>query len=111
MKQEMAAQELRVYVGEQDHYHGTPLYAVVVDRLKQAGIAGVTVLRGTEGYGAHKQLHTDRIEVLFAGLPVVIEAVDSAERIHSALTRLDEIIEEGLVTLQDVRAIRYKKNG
>jgi PII-like signaling protein len=110
MRQKIQAQVLTIYVGEQDHYQGGPLYATIVERLKEAGIAGATVLHGAEGYGAHGHLHTDRILVLFEGLPMVIQAVDIPERINTALALLDEIIGEGLVTVQDVQAIRYNKD-
>lgn len=106
MKQQFSAQVWTVYVGEEDQWQGGPLYAAVVERLKGAGIAGVTVLHGVEGYGAHRRVHTQRIEVLFQGLPLVIEAVDTPERI-AALPLLDGMISEGLVTLYDVQAIRY----
>lgn len=110
MKEEFAAQVLRVYVSEDDTWHGGRLYAAVVERLKEAGIAGVTVLHGIEGYGAKGRLHTERIEVLFQGLPIVIEAVDAPERIEAALPRLDEMLAEALVTVHDVQAIRYRKS-
>jgi PII-like signaling protein len=109
MKEAFSAQLLTVYVSEDDTWHGGPLYAAVVERLKEAGIAGVTVLHGIEGYGAHFKLHTERIEVLFQGLPMLIEAVDTPERIQAALPRLDEILTEALVTVQDIRAIRHRK--
>lgn len=110
MKHQTKAQVLRVYVGEQDQFHGGPLYAAVVTRLKEIGIAGVTVIHGMEGYGAHKQLHTTRFENLFQGLPMLIEAVDVADRISIAVAALDEMIVEGLITIQDVDAIRYVKD-
>lgn len=110
MRTEVKAQVLTVYVGEQDHYGGGPLYAAVVERLKEAGIAGVSVLHGIEGYGAHGKLHTARIEVLFQSLPVIIEAVDLPERIKIALSLLDETLTEALVTVHDVTAIRYNND-
>src|SRR5689334_15268579 len=109
MRKESKAQVLTVYVGEQDTWRGTPLYAAIVTRLKEAGVAGVTVLRGVEGYGAHHKIHTARIEVLFQGLPMLIEAVDLPEHIQAALPILDEMIGEGLVTIHDVVAITYAK--
>lgn len=110
MKHQFSAQVLTIYVGEGDQWRGGPLYAAVVERLKEAGIAGVTVLHGIEGYGAHRRVHTQRIEVLFQGLPVVIEAVDTPEHIAAALPLLDGMITEGLVTLHDVTAIRYVRD-
>lgn len=110
MKQEYAAQRLTIYLSERDQWRGGPLYAALVARLHEAGIAGVTVLHGIEGYGAHGKVHTERIEVLFNGLPIVIDAVDTPERIAAALPILDEIVQDGLVTLSDVQAIRYRKD-
>lgn len=109
MRHEFPAQVMKIYVSEQDHWHGKPLYAALVERLKQAGLAGVTVLHGIEGYGASGRLHTDRIEVLFEGLPLVIEAVDTPEKIAAALPLLDEMLTQALVTVRDVMAIVYRK--
>jgi len=110
MKQQISAQVLTIYIGESDHYKGGPLYAAVVARLKENGIAGVTVLHGIEGFGAHGQLHTARFEVLFQGLPILIQAVDIPERITTVLALLDEMLTEALVTVHDVQAIRYMKD-
>lgn len=109
MKVKSAAKVLRVYIGEQDHHKGGPLYAAIVASLKEAGIAGVSVFHGIEGYGAHRELHTQRLEVLFQGLPIVVEAVDSPEQIDHALEVLDDILTEALVTVTDVAATRYLK--
>lgn len=110
MRQQTQAQVLRIYVGEQDQFHGGPMYAAIVAKLKEVGIAGVTVIHGVEGYGAHKQLHTARIENLFVSLPILIEAVDIRDRITVAESALDEMLVEGLVTVQDVTATRYIKD-
>jgi PII-like signaling protein len=77
--------------------------------LKNNGIAGVTVLQGVEGFGAHHKLHTARFEVLFQGLPIVIESIDEKANIEKVLPLLDKMIEEGLVTVQDLQAIKYTK--
>ena len=110
MKQQTKAQELTIYIGESDHWKGSPLYAVIVNKLKEIGVAGVTVLHGVEGFGSSGKLHTDRFEVLFQQMPVVIHAVDAPERIAVALAVLDELLTEALVTVQDVQAIRYIKD-
>jgi PII-like signaling protein len=110
MKSESTVQVMRIYVGEQDNWHGKPLYAAIVIRLKECGIAGVTVFRGVEGYGSHHTVHTARIEVLFQGLPMVIEAVDLVERIVCARQVIDEMVTEGLVTIHDAHAITYAKD-
>ena len=107
MRQVYPAQMLTLYVGAEDHWHGGPLYAALVDRLKSAGLAGVTVLHGIEGYGTHGRVHTERIEVLFQGLPLVIQAVDTPDKIAAVLPLLDSMLTEALVTVQDVQAIRY----
>lgn len=109
MKQQFEAQVLTIYVGESDHRHGGSLYAEIVAVLKENGIAGVTVLHGIEGYGAHRQLHTTRLEVLFQGLPIMVQAVDTPEHISTALALLDALLTESLVTVSDVHAIRYYK--
>ena len=85
----------------------TPLWWT---NYKDAGLAGVTVLPGIEGYGTHRRVHTERIEVLFQGLPVVIQAVDTPDKVAAALPLLDEMLTEALVTVQDVQAIRYTKS-
>lgn len=109
MRQQVDAQVLTVYVGENDKWRGGLLFPAIVERLKETGVAGVTVLRGMEGYGANGVLHTARFEALFAGMPIVIEAVDAPERIEAALQLLDEMIDEGLATVHDVTAVRFSK--
>ena len=110
MKQQFTGQALTIYVGEQDQWQGGPLFAAVVNRLKSAGLAGVTVLHGIEGFGAHRQVHTERIEVLFQALPIVIRAVDTSDKIAAVRPLLDEMLTEALVTVQDLQAIRYTKS-
>ena len=110
MRTQSKAQLLRVYVGEEDQLHGGPLYVAVVGKLKELGIAGVTVFHGIEGFGSHGQLHTIRFENLFQELPIVIEAVDIEERITFAQAALDEILVEGLYIVQDVTATRFIKD-
>jgi PII-like signaling protein len=99
---------LRVFIGESDQWHGRPLYEAIVERARDEGLAGATVLRGIEGFGAHSRLHTSRILRLSEDLPVVIEIVDGTERIHRFLPLLDEMVSEGMVTLESVRAIAYR---
>lgn len=110
MRQQIQAQVLTIYCGEDDKWRGGLLYPALVERLKEAGIAGVTVLHGIEGFGANGRMHTARIELLFQGLPVLVQAVDVPERIATVLPLLDEMIGEGLVTVQDVTAIRFNKD-
>jgi PII-like signaling protein len=99
---------LRVFVGESDSWHGKPLYQAIVERLRQEGLAGATVLRGIEGFGATSHLHTTRILQLSTDLPVVIEVVDSQERIDHIIPILDSMVGDGLVTLEKVHVITYR---
>ncbi|MDP8942678.1 MAG: DUF190 domain-containing protein [Actinomycetota bacterium] len=102
---------LRIFVGESDIWHGKPLYEAVVERVRKEGLAGATVLRGIEGFGADSRLHTARILRLSQDLPVVIEIVDRADRVEAILPLLDEMIAEGLITLEKVRVIAYRGTG
>jgi uncharacterized protein len=108
MKIEGEGKLLRVFVGESDRWHGKPLYQAIVERVRAEGLAGATVLRGIEGFGADSRLHTARILRLSEDLPVVIEIVDSAEQIDRVLPVLDEMVGEGMVTLERVEVIAYR---
>lgn len=108
MKIEGEGKLLRVFVGESDRHGSKPLYQAIVELVKEQGLAGATVLRGVEGFGAHSHLHTARILRLSEDLPVVIEVVDTAERIESILPQLDAMIEEGMVTVERVEVITYR---
>jgi PII-like signaling protein len=101
---------LRIYIGESDSWHGRPLYQAIVKRLREEGLAGATVLRGIEGFGAHSRLHTARILRMSEDLPVLIEVIDREDRIRQLLPILDEMVTEGLVTLEDVDVIFYRAN-
>jgi PII-like signaling protein len=108
MKIEGEGKLLRIFVGESDRWHGKPLYQAIVERVREEGLAGATVLRGIEGFGADSRLHTARILRLSEDLPVVIEIVDSAEQIDRVLPVLDEMVGEGMVTLEQVEVIAYR---
>ena len=108
MKIEGEGKLLRVFVGESDKHGHKPLYQAIVELLRERGLAGATVLRGVEGFGAHSRLHTDRILRLTQDLPMVIECVDTAERIDEVLPLLDEIVDEGLLTVERVEVIAYR---
>ena len=110
MRQESPAQVLTIYCGEEDKWRSGLLYPALVARLQEAGVAGVTVLHGMEGFGAHGTLHTARFEALFQGLPVLVQAVDTPERIQAALPLVEGMIGEGLATVQDVTAIHFHKD-
>ena len=108
MKLEGDGKLLRIFVGESDRWKGRPLFEAIVRKVREAGGAGATVLRGIEGFGAHSRIHTARILRLSEDLPIVIEVVDTAERIDALLPVLDEMIEDGLVTIETVRILRYR---
>ncbi|HEX5590173.1 MAG TPA: DUF190 domain-containing protein [Candidatus Limnocylindrales bacterium] len=101
----------RIYIGESDTWHGRPLYEAIVHLLRERGIAGATVLRGIEGYGAKQVLHTTRILRLSEDLPVLIEVVDSEERLRTVLPELDAMVTGGLITLERVEIIAYRADG
>jgi uncharacterized protein len=101
------ALRLTIMVGESDQWHHKPLYTEFVHRAHQAGLAGATVLRGVEGYGASNLIHTTRLLSLGEDLPVVIVIVDTHDRIRAFLPQLDELVSEGLVTLEECEVIRY----
>ena len=108
MKLPSEAYLLRIFVGESDRHEGKPLYEAVVAEARKAGLAGATVLRGFMGFGAHSRIHTSKVLRLSEDLPIVIEIVDAEERIEEFLPRLDDLIDEGLVTLEKVRVITYR---
>ena len=107
MKIEGEAQRVRVYIGESDQWHGKPLFTAIIERCRQEGLAGATVLRGIESYGANSRIHTARILRLSEDLPVVIDIVDLPERINRLLPILDEMVSEGLITLENVHVVKY----
>lgn len=100
---------LRIFIRETDRWGHQALYEAIVFKARELGLAGATVLRGPMGFGAHATLHTSKILRLAADLPVVIEIVDLEEPIRRLLEAIDPIISEGLVTLEDVEMIRYRK--
>ena len=107
MKLEGSALRLTVFVGESDCWHHKPLYAEIVHRAHKAGLAGASVLRGVEGFGASSRIHFSGVLSLSPDLPVVIVIIDSASRIESFLPQLDELVTDGLVIVDSVEAIRY----
>ncbi len=102
---------LRIFIGERDSWRGKPLYEAVVLKARELDMAGATVIRGVTGFGAHSRIHTSTILRLSEDLPIVIEIVDSEEKISELLPYLDEMVEEGLVTLEKVNVIKYRRNG
>lgn len=99
---------LRIFIGESDSWQHQPLYEVIVLKARELGLAGATVLRGPMGFGASSRLHTAKILRLSEDLPVVIEIVDSEENINRLLPAIDTMIGDGLVTLEDVRVLKYR---
>jgi len=110
MKISEDGQLLRVFVGESDKWEGKPLYEALVLKAREMGLAGATMLRGLMGYGAASRVHTAKILRLSEDLPVIVEIVDSQEKIASFLPVIDEMIQEGLVTLERVQIILYRHN-
>ncbi len=108
MKLPRDGQLLRVFIGESDRHGGRPLYEVIVEEARRSGLAGATVFRGCEGFGAHSRVHTTRILRLSEDLPVVIEIVDAEERIQAFLPTLDGLVQEGLVTVEKATVIFYR---
>lgn len=102
-----AALRLTIFVGEGDQWHHKPLYTEIVHRAHQAGLAGASVLRGIEGYGASSRIHTNRLLSLSEDLPIVVIIVDTDDRIRGFLPQLDELVNEGLVIIDPVEVIRY----
>jgi hypothetical protein len=110
MKLPSEAELLRIFIGESDKLKGRPLYEVIVHEARKRGLAGATVLRGLLGYGASSVIHTAKLLELSQDLPMVVEIVDTPEKIAAFLPDLDGLIQEGLVTLEKVRVIIYRHN-
>ena len=108
MKLEGTGLLVRIYLGESDQWHGKPLYQAIVERLRTKGLAGTTVLRGIEGFGAKQHLHSTRLLTLSEDLPILIEVVDEETKIRAALPELDEMLGDGLMTLEKVEVIAYR---
>lgn len=101
---------LRIFVAESDRHGRTVLYEWIVRQAREAGLAGATVLRGLEGFGAHSQLHTAKLLRLQNSLPIVIEIVDTEEKIEAFLPTVEAALGEGLVTLENVE-VRFQRTG
>ena len=98
---------LRIFIGESDRWHGKPLYEAIVLKARELHLAGATVLRGPMGFGASSRIHTAKILRLSEDLPMVIEIVDSREKIDTLLPHVNEMVTQGLVTLEDVTVFKY----
>ncbi|GEM86905.1 DUF190 domain-containing protein [Meiothermus granaticius] len=108
MKLEGEAKLVRVFIGEFDQWQGRPLFEAIVMEAKKAGLAGATVFKGFMGFGGHSLIHTAKILQLSEDLPILVEIVDTEEKIQAFLPTLDAMIQEGLVTLEKVEVIRYR---
>jgi uncharacterized protein len=101
------AKRLRIYIGESDLWHGKSLSHAIVTKAKELDLAGASVFRGLMGYGANSRIHTANIVELSGDLPVLIEIIDSAEYIEKFFPFLDEMVQEGMVTVDDIEVIKY----
>ena len=99
---------LRIFVGESDHFEGRPVYERIVLMARELGLAGATVLRGVMGFGAASRIHTAKILRLSEDMPMVVEIVDTEEKIELLLPFLDKVVEEGMVTIERVRILKYR---
>lgn len=99
---------LRIFIGESDKQDGIPLYSWLVKRARQEKLAGATVFRGLEGFGAHSQIHTARILQLSTDLPIVVELIDSMSKIENFMLIIDNVIKDGLATLEKVQMKLYQ---
>jgi uncharacterized protein len=101
---------MRIHIGESDRWQGKPLHQALVELFRREKLSGVTVLRGVGGYGSSSIYHTERILRLSQDLPIVVEVVESSDRIEAILPALDQMIAGGLVTLEKVRVILYRSS-
>ncbi len=99
---------LRIFIGESDRYGAQPLYTAIVEAARKHGLSGATVFKGIEGFGGHSVVHAARVFDLSSDLPILIEIVDTEERVRAFIPQLDEMVREGLVTLETVEIIHYK---
>jgi PII-like signaling protein len=108
MEIEGPGQAITAYIGEGDHWHGKPLVNALVERLRGEGFAGVTVTRGLLGFGAHSHIHSANILQLSQDLPLVLTLVDTEPRATLALAIFEEMISEGLITVHEVKIVKYR---
>jgi len=108
MKLEGEGLLLRIFIGESDHWGHLPLYEAIVQKAREKGLAGATVIRGVEGFGAESRIHTARILRLSQDLPLIIEIVDTAEKVRGLLPDLEEMVADGMLTLEKVQVIAYR---
>jgi len=109
MKEEYEARMLRIHFGEDDKWHGKPLYEAIVDKCRELGIAGATVYRGIEGYGASTKIHRSSIWSFSRDAPIMVSVIDMEDAVRKLVPFLDEMVLEGLVAMSSVQVIRYSK--
>jgi PII-like signaling protein len=101
---------MRIYLGDADRVHGSPAYHAIVERLRGLGMAGATVTHGIEGFGSKQHLHTDRLLSLSVDLPVVVEVVDTEERIRDAIAEVEALVGDGMIVLVPVEVIAHRSS-
>ncbi len=101
----------RIYIGERDQWHGMPLFQAIVRVLRERGMAGASSFLGIEGFGASAHLHTTRILSLSQDLPILIEFVDTEDKVRGVLPELDAMVKDGMITLERVEVIAYRADG
>lgn len=101
---------MRIFIGESDKYGHRPLYEALVELFRSHGFAGATVLRGVAGFGAHSVYHTDKLLRLSLDLPIIVEVIDSQEKIDAIMPTVDEMMQGGLITLEKAKVIHYSAN-
>ena len=99
---------MRIFIAEGDRYEHRPLYEALVEMLQKEGFAGATVLRGVCGFGAHSVYHSQKLLDLSADLPMIIEAIESEEKVNAVMPRIDAMMSGGMITMEKVRVIRYR---
>jgi PII-like signaling protein len=102
---------LRIFIGESDSFKGKPLYEQIVLKARELNLAGATVIHGTMGFGAGSRIHTAKIVRLSEDLPIIVELVDTEEKLNSVMPFLDETVEEGLITMERVKVVKYRRKG
>lgn len=111
MKLEGRQKLVRIYVDEQDKWKGQPLYEALVDRAWKLGMAGATAIKGIVGYGCKSHVHTAKLLDLAENLPICVEIVETAEKVDKLMPVLDEMVKEGLVTIEEVNVVLYRTEG
>lgn len=108
MKTEGEGKLLRIFIGESDRYEGRPLYQAIVEKARRMGMAGATVIRGVMGFGARSRLHTTKLLRLSEDLPLVIEIVDTEEKVRHFVQEIDNMFQDGLMTIEKAEVITYR---